>query len=120
MNKFKALNYESGHTDAESDDEDAFFSDNFKKFNFPFKNNVSFTAMIEDHLANTWQDCIENVLGTPLVIINQQGTECDRSWQAKHGSIELTVHDHIYNNPKHGKVNDPGSCPVSYMLICFF
>ena len=115
---FKALNDDGSHEDSDSDDEDVFFFDNFEKFNFPFENNGSFTVMIEDHLANAWQDCMEKVYGTPKVIINQQGTECDRSWKTKHEGIEITVH--IYNNPKNGKGSKLMIQGRVQSLICSF
>ena len=115
---FKVLNDDSSHEDSDSDDEDVFFFDNFEKFNFPFENNGSFTVMIEDHLANAWQDCMEKVYGTPKVIINQQGTECDRSWKTKHEGIEITVH--IYNNPKNGKGSKLMIQGRVQSLICSF
>ena len=62
----------------ENDDDFKFFEDNFEKFNFPF--------VIEDYLADTWQECMENILGVPKVIINAWGSECDRIWKVKHGN----------------------------------
>ena len=88
----------------ETDDEEKFFRENFEKFNFPFANKGSFTVAIEDHLANTWQKCMEEILGVPKVYVNPNGTECDRSWKVLHGAdekIEITIH--IYNNPKNKK-----------------
>ena len=83
------------------DDEDVFFKDNFGKFNFPHQNKGSFTVVIEDDLANTWQESISTLLGGPMVIINSSGTECDRFWKLYHAGIEITMH--IYNNPKNKK-----------------
>ena len=39
-------------------DDEKFFEDNFEKFNFPFENKGSFTFVIKDYLANTWQECM--------------------------------------------------------------
>ena len=88
----------------ETDEEEEFFRKNFEKFNFPFANQGSFTVNIEDHLADTWQKCMEDVLGEPMVYRNPNGTECDRSWKVYYGKdekIQITIH--IYNNPKNKK-----------------
>ena len=85
----------------EVDDEEIFFRENFEKFNFPFANKGSFTVSIEDYLANTWQDCMAKILGDPKVIVNSNGTECDRIWKVSYGTdekVEITIH--LYNNPK--------------------
>ena len=37
-----------------------FVNDMFEKFNFPFENKGSFTVVVEDHLADIWQECIPN------------------------------------------------------------
>ena len=84
-----------------SDMEERFFRENFEKFNFPFANNGSFTVTIENDLANTWQECIEEDLGEPRVSINQHGTECDRLWKVMFKAVEITIH--LYNNPKNKK-----------------
>ena len=42
-----------------------FFDDNFQAFNFPYENKGSFTVKIEDALADTWQECITQLLGEP-------------------------------------------------------
>ena len=70
----------------ENDDEERFFRENFEKFNFPCANKGSFTVAIEDNLADTWQECMENALGEPLVKINPFGTECDCKARAKYKS----------------------------------
>ena len=81
--------------------EERFFRENFEKFNFPFANNGSFTVTIENDLANTWQECMEEELGEPRVNINQHGTECDRLWKVMFKAVEITIH--LYNNPKNKK-----------------
>ena len=70
-------------------------------FNFPSENKGSFTVGIEDDLADTWQQCLQDLLGVPKVKINDKGTECDRNWKIEYKSVELTLH--IYNNPKNKK-----------------
>ena len=35
------------------------------------------------------------------MVINDQGTECDRHWKVNYAEIVLTLH--IYNNPKNKK-----------------
>ena len=81
----------------DNDEDLKFFEDNYEKFNFPFENKGSFTVLIEDYLADTWQRCIENILGEPKVVINAWGTECDRIWKVTHENCEITLH--IYNKP---------------------
>lgn len=115
---FKANNQATDFSDVENDDEGKFCFDNFEKFNFPFENQGSFTVSIEDHLANTWQECIEKVLGEPKVVKNPQGTECDRSWKTNHCGIQITVH--IYNNPKNGKGSKLMIHGRIQSLICSF
>ena len=85
----------------ETDEEELFFKDNFERFNYPFENKGSFTVGIEDHLADTWQSCIEELLGPPKVTKNSWGTECDRYWKVPYSDSEITLH--IYNNPKNKK-----------------
>ena len=38
-------------------DNEKIFEDNFE-LNFPFENKGSFTFVIKDYLANTWQECM--------------------------------------------------------------
>ena len=58
----------------EKEDDFQFFEDNFEKFNFPFENKGSFTVVIEDYLANTWEECMTKIMGDPKVVINDWGT----------------------------------------------
>ena len=67
------------HENDNDNDDEQFFKDNFEKFNFPYANKGSFTIGIEDSLVDTWQNCMESLLGVPKVVINPWGTECDRS-----------------------------------------
>ena len=105
----------------ETDEEEDFFRKNFEKFNFPFANQGSFTVNIEDHLADTWQKCMEDILGEPMVYRNPNRTECDRSWKVYYGKdekIQITIH--IYNNPKNkkgSKIMLQGSCQS---LLCSY
>ena len=45
-------------------DEEMFFADNFHQFNFPYENSGSFTVVIQDFLADTWQACLPCVSHT--------------------------------------------------------
>ena len=85
----------------ENDYEERFFRDIFERFNFPSANKGSFTIGIEDYMADTWQECLKQLLGEPKLKINDWGTECDRSWKTLYMGIELTIH--IYNKPKNKK-----------------
>ena len=53
-----------------SDSEERFFRKIFEKSNLPFANSGSLTVSIEDDLANTWQQFMENELGELKVNIN--------------------------------------------------
>ena len=102
-------------------DEEKFFRDNLEMFNFPFANKGSFTVSIEDHLANSWQQCMTKIMDEPKLVINPQGTECERFWKVIYGkeeAIELTIH--LYNNPRNkrgSKLMIQGRCQA---LICSF
>ena len=100
------------------DDDEKFFEDNFEKFNFPFENKGSFTVAIEDCLADTWQECIGNLLGDPRVVKNAWGTECDRIWKTEYSGIDITIH--IYNNPKNKKGSKLMLQGGRQSLICTF
>ena len=83
--------------DAVSDDVELFFDDNFEKFNFPHENKGSFTVLIENSLAQAWQDCLTSLLGEPKVNIKSN----DVSWKVSYTqekTIDITIH--IYKNPK--------------------
>ena len=104
-------------------DVEKFSKDNFESFNFPTQNKGSFTVEIENRLADTWQECLEKKFGPPKVFINDNGTECDRTWKYMFGGqddkkIELTIH--IYNKPqkkKKSKILVQGS---DNSIICLF
>ena len=99
--KIKGYFKDNDNIDTDTDDEEVFFRENFEKFNFPFANKGSFTVAIEDHLANTWQDCMVNILGEPKMNTN---TECERIWKVSYGNIEkVDITIHLYNNPKNRK-----------------
>ena len=102
----------------ENDDDQKFFKDNFQKFNFPFENKGSFTVSIEDYLADTWQECIEILLGEPKIVKNAWGTECDRIWKVEHGKIDITLH--IYNKPKNKKGSKLMLQGSNQSLICSY
>ena len=59
----------------DNDEDLKFFEDNFEKLNFPFENKRSFTVLIDDYLADTWQRCIENILDEPKVVIKKRGEQ---------------------------------------------
>ena len=84
-------------------DEAVFTKEDFDKFNFPFENRGSFTVGVEDDLAEVWQDCLEEKYGEPQIVINENGTECDRMWKVMFGQKQNS---------------DPGSCPVNHLRIC--
>ena len=94
-------------TETAETDEETFVRDNFDKCNFPFENQGSFTVNVEDKLAETWQECFENVYGVPKITKNPNGTETDRFWKMKYGQemekIEITVHFYNHNKPKDKK-----------------
>ena len=71
-----------------------------------------------DNLADTWQDCIEKFLGSPKVVVNGWGTQCDRNWKTNHKGIEITVH--IYNESKNKKGSKLMVQGSKHSLICSF
>ena len=76
--------------DAVSDDVELFFDDNFEKFNFPHENKGSFTVLIENSLAQAWQDCLTSLLGEPKVNIKSN----DVSWKVSYTqekTIDITI-----------------------------
>ena len=95
LKKYLEENVQTKAADLQTNDEeeeDIFFKDNFDKFNFSSENKGSFTIAIEDHLANNWQELLLNLLGEPKVVINDQGTDCDRHWKVNYVEIVLTLH----------------------------
>ena len=97
--RYKSNTHEKA--EADSDDNERSFDDNFEKFNIPQENKGSFTVFIENSLAQAWQDCLISILGEPKVVINSNGVECDRSWKVSYTqqkTIDITIH--IYKNPK--------------------
>ena len=102
------LNYKNNHKDSEvvifEDEDEQFFHDNFQNFNFPHENKGSFTVNIEHHLADTWQECLTNMLGESNVRLSNLGNVCDRYWKisyTKERTIDITIH--IYNKPLNKK-----------------
>ena len=83
-------------------DEEKFIKENFDRFNFPKTNSDSFTVVVENILANTWQECFEKLFGKPIVNKNRSsGTESGRVWKIdtvhEEKRAELTIH--FYNKP---------------------
>ena len=50
-------------------------------FNFPQENKGSFTVRIQDMMANSWSNCVTEILGDPFIKKNTKGTETDRFWK---------------------------------------
>ena len=89
---------EKGDIPDPSDDQEVFFRDNFENFNFPYENKGSFTVLIQDALADTWQECLQILLGA------KDQNQGDRIWEVMHGDekkIEITIY--IYNKNKNKK-----------------
>ena len=108
----------------EEDDEEKFMKDNFENFNFPQENNGSFTVIIQDHLADAWQECLERIYGEPNIKKNNRGTLCDRYWKFSYDfegkSTELTMH--IYNKPKTktpSKIMIQGGIQINICMFVF-
>lgn len=62
--------------------------------------------MVENILADTWQECFENLFGKPFVNKNKSsGTEAGRVWKVEYeqgeNKTELTIH--FYNKPVKSK-----------------
>ena len=65
----RALKYLVNKTENDDNtcDEEKFTVDNFEKFNFPKKNTDSFTILVENELADLWQDSFKNLFGEPTI-----------------------------------------------------
>ena len=115
------LKNQSEETDEPLNEEDIFAKENFDKFNFPFENTGSFTVLVEDNLADVWQECFECVYGAPQVVINK-GVEGDRFWKIMFGqsgqNIELTVHFYNHNKPRAKKQSKILIQGANQSLIC--
>ena len=99
---------DDGANDPENtdDDEDKFVRDNFDRFNFPRKNSDSFTVIVENDLADAWQDCFALLFGKPIVNKNQNsGTEAGRVWKVDcvHEENKAVLTIHFYNKPVKSK-----------------
>ena len=98
-------------------DEAVFAKENFDKFNFPFKNQGSFTDRVE-----VWQDCLENAYGEPTIVTNPNGTECDRMWKMMYGqngqTSKITIHFYNHNKPKDRKQSKLLIQGAVQFLIC--
>lgn len=51
----------------ESDDVTKFTRDNFKNFNFPKENIGSFTIIVQNEMANNWEEVLEKVYGAGMM-----------------------------------------------------
>ena len=83
------------------DDVEKFSNDNFENFNFPHENKGSFTVHVEDSKADTWEECIQDILGAPT-IERSNGVAYGKYWKVTFACDdqkgELTIH--FYNKPK--------------------
>ena len=84
---FKQKDVSKDETNIVDDEVERFFNDNFEAFNFPFENKGSFTVRIEDYLADTWQECLNLLLGEPKHIMNGHGTLLDQFWKVEYGQV---------------------------------
>ena len=121
----KKNNADEGKTvDDVRGDEEKFAEDNFDHFNFPKRNTDSFTIVVENELADVWQESFKNLFGEPIINKNRTtGTESGRVWKIdfRHGeqSCELTVH--FYNKPVTTKKSkflvQGGSHTAKYLFV---
>ena len=92
---------------AKNDKDEVFVQENFGKFNFPCENQGSFTVLVQDNLADAWQESLTSAYGEPFVRLNNKNTVCDRIWKVMFSSgdtkTELTVHFYNHNKPKDKK-----------------
>ena len=101
------LSYLHNKVDEETykmNDIEKFTMDNFKKINFPQVNKGSFTVIVEDAMADRWEECIEKLYGIPT-IEKSNGVAYGKYWKVpyvcENQKTELTVH--FYNKPKSNK-----------------
>ena len=103
-------------------DEDTFARDNFDKFNFPSENIGSFTVLVEDHLAELWQDSLQEIYGEPRIVkVATTGTESDRIWKITYiNNMEITLHFYNHNKPKDKKQSKVLVQGGNQLLLCEF
>ena len=81
-----------------------FTKDNFGHLNFPQENKVSFTVIVEDYLADAWEECIEKLYGAPIIEKSKgvtYGKYLKIVFTCDDQKADLTIH--IYNKPKSKK-----------------
>ena len=72
--------------------------------NFPQENKVSFTVIVEDYLADAWEECIEKLYGAPIIEKSKgvtYGKYLKIVFTCDDQKADLTIH--IYNKPKSKK-----------------
>ena len=86
----------------DNDETGRFIRENFKKFNFPKQNEDSFTVIIEDHMADKWEEDIEKVYGTPDIVKTPKGVPYAKKWKFSYQfeNQESVITLHLYNKPK--------------------
>ena len=105
-----------------ANEEDMFARDNFDKFNFPSENIGSFTVLVEDHLAELWQECLQEIYGEPRIVkVANTGTESDRIWKITYiNNMEITLHFYNHNKPKDKKQSKILVQGGNQSLLCEF
>ena len=100
IDKLKTQNHA---TEKSTNDAEIFARENFDNFNFPFENKGSFTVIVEDVVAEVWQELLEKEYGSPRIVTNMHGTECDRIWKILYEHMDITLHFYNHNKPKDKK-----------------
>ena len=83
--------------------EEKFVKDNFHNFNFPTEKEGSFVVVLENDLADAWDECFKDIYGEPKVNRTRTGTETSRLWRIVYQGCELTIH--LYKKPKTTKIS---------------
>ena len=88
----------------EEDIDEKFVKENFHNFNLPTEKEGSFIVRVENDLADTWDECFQNLYGEPNKVNNTKtGAEISRLWRINYQGCELTIH--LYKKPKTTKIS---------------
>ena len=102
------------------DCEEKFVKENFHNFNFPTEKEGSFVVKVENELAESWDECFQNIYGEAKVNKNAKtGVEVSRLWKIPYDGCELTIH--LYKKPKTTKISkflvQGGNQAAKYLFV---
>ena len=83
---------------ANLDDDEQFVKDLFNKFNFPRENDHSFTIIIENHLAEIWEEELSEIYNDPVINAANHGRQWKTMYNYEGSTAKITVT--LWNTPK--------------------